>query len=108
MPEEFLYAAMLASFGAVSGLDVLDKREFSSLNTSSLSRLLANVLGIADIALMGLAFFVFPFVGALGVCVAGAVFTAILAKAFPAEMRFWASYGLALLGFCAAIALLLS
>lgn len=106
MLAELQYIVMLAAFGAVSGLEILDRRECVGLNMSDLSRWLGYIFGIVDIGLYGVTFFVFPLPTAIVVVLASALLCAVASKLPPPATRVWFSYGWTIAGLAAGFAFL--
>lgn len=75
------YAVALVGFGTASGLDMVAQRRFYSLGGTA--HAFASLAGLADLILIGLAFFSFPLGAACAAILVGAIGTAILATILP-------------------------
>ena len=84
--EIFSYIIALGALGTASGLAIVGNRTGDSL-TYTPHKIAASLSGLADILLMIIALFRFPFGQAIIVIVAGSIITAILSTALPAMIR---------------------
>jgi hypothetical protein len=75
------YAVALVGFGTASGIDIVAQRRFFSLGAGA--HAVASLAGLADLILVGLAFFVFPLGAACEAILIGAVGTVMLAAILP-------------------------